>query len=86
MALLFLVLMQGCTIEQWRVQADQRLLHALAIDLIVAWRIHNITRAGRADPEVSCEEVFEPQAWYTLYAMRHHRHPPQTLPPLREML
>jgi hypothetical protein len=85
MELFFRVLKQGCKIEQLRVQTDQRLLNALAIYLIVAWRIHNITMAGRAYPEVSCEVVFEPQEWYTLYTMQHHCHPPPTPPPLREM-
>ena len=86
MELFFRVLKQGCQIEQLRVQTEQRLLNALAIYLIMAWRIHNITMAGRAYPEVSCEVVFEPQEWYTLYTMQHHCHPPPTPPPLREMV
>jgi hypothetical protein len=80
----FRVLKQGCQIEQWRVQTDQRLLNALAIYVIVAWRLHNITMAGRAYPEVSCEIGFEPQEWATLSTMPHHRHPPPAPPPLRE--
>src|SRR5215475_1306421 len=84
--LFFRVLKQGCTIEQLRVQTDQRLLNALAIYLIVAWRIHNITMAGRAYPEVSCEVVFEPREWHTLYTMQQRCHPPPTPPPLREMV
>ena len=84
--LFFRGLKQGCQIEQLRVQTDQRLRNALAISLIVAWRIHHITMAGRADPEVSCEVVFAPQAWHPLYTMQHHCHPPPTPPPLREMV
>ena len=68
------------------VQTDQRLPNALAIDLIVAWRSHNITMASRAYPEMSCEVVFEPQEWATLYTMQHHCHPPPAPPPLREMV
>jgi hypothetical protein len=86
MELLFRVLTHGGQIEQWRVQMDQRFLHALAISLIVAWRIHHITLAGRTYPEVSCEGVFEPQAWSTLYTRPHHCHPPPTPPSLREMV
>ena len=69
-----------------RVQPDQRLRKALAMYMIVAWRIHTITMAGRAYPEVSCEVVFEPREWRTLYTMQHHGHPPPTPPPLREMV
>ncbi len=41
---------------------------------------------GRAYPEVSCEVVFEPQEWQTIYTMPHRRHPPQTPPPLQEIV
>ena len=85
-ALFFRVLKQGCQIEQVRVQTEQRLLHALAIYVIVAWRIHAITMAGRAYPAMSCEVVFEPREWHTLYTMQHHSHPPPTPPSLREMV
>jgi hypothetical protein len=84
--LFFRVLKQGCKIEQLHVQTDQRLLNALAIYVIVAWRIHNITMAGRAYPAVSCEVVFAPREWHILYTMQHHGHPPPTPPPLRDMV
>jgi hypothetical protein len=38
---------------------------ALALSMIVAWRIHHSTMAGRADPAVSGESVCEPQEWST---------------------
>jgi hypothetical protein len=79
-------LQQGCQIEPLRVQTDQRFLNALAIDVIVAWRIHTITMAGRAYPAMSCEVVFEPRAWHTLETLQHHCHPPPPPPPLREMV
>jgi Transposase DNA-binding/Transposase Tn5 dimerisation domain len=84
--LFFRVLKQGCRIEQLRLQTDQRLLNAIALYLIVAWRIHNITMAGRAYPEVPCDVVFEPQEWHTIYTMQYHCHPPQAPPALREMV
>jgi len=86
MALFFRVLKRGGQIEQWRVQTDQRLLNALAMYVIVAWRLHNITMAGRASPEVSCEVVFEPQEWATLDTLQQHCPPPPAPPPLREMV
>lgn len=54
--------------------------------MLVAWPIHHITRAGRADPEVSCAVGFAPQAWYTLSTMPHHGHPPPTPPSRRAMV
>ena len=86
MELFFRVLKQGCQIEQLRLQTDQRLLNAIAIYLIIAWRSHLITMVGRAYPEVSCEVVFEPREWHTIYTMQHHRRPPQAPPVLHDMV
>jgi IS4 transposase len=82
----FRVLKQGCQIEQLRLQTKPRLVNALAVYLIVAWRIHTITMLSRAYPAVSCEIVFEPQEWQTIYTMHYRRRPPQESPPLREIV
>jgi hypothetical protein len=66
--LFFRVLKQGCQIEQLRLQTKPRLVNAIAVYLIVAWRIHTLTMLSRAYPEVSCEVVFEPQEWQTIYS------------------
>jgi hypothetical protein len=42
------VLKQGCQIERLRLATAHRLLNAIAISLIIAWRIHTITMMGRA--------------------------------------
>jgi Transposase Tn5 dimerisation domain len=67
-------------------QTEQRLLNAMALYLIVAWRIRSITMAGRTYPDVPCDLVFEPREWHTIYTMQHHRSPPQAPPSLREMV
>jgi Transposase Tn5 dimerisation domain len=82
--LFFRVRKPGGQIEPVRVQTEQRLLNALAMYWIVAWRIHTLTMAGRAYPAVSCEVVFASQEWSTLSTMPHHCPPPPTPPPLRE--
>jgi Transposase Tn5 dimerisation domain len=86
MELFFRVLKQGCQIERLRLQTDQRLLNAIAIYLIIAWRIHTITLMGRAYPEEPCDVVFEPCEWRTLYIMQYKTAPPQDPPPLRVMV
>jgi transposase-like protein/transposase Tn5 family protein len=82
--LFFRVLKQGCQIEQLRVQTKPRLVNALAVYLIVAWRIHTITMLSRAYPEVSCEVVFEPREWQAIYTMQSRSRPPTQPPPLRD--
>jgi hypothetical protein len=68
------------------VETEHRLLNAIAIYLIIAWRIHAVTMMGRTYPEVSCEVVFEPREWQTLYTMQFHSPPPPQPPPLRDMV
>ena len=82
----FRVFKQGCQIERLRLQTKPRLVNALAIYLIVAWRIHTITMLSRATPAVSCEVVCEPQEWQTIYTMQYRRRPLQEPPPLRELV
>jgi hypothetical protein len=82
--LFFRVLKQGCQIERLRLETDHRLLNALALYLIIAWRIHTITMMGRAYPDASCEIVFEPREWRTIYTMQYHQRPPDQPPPLRD--
>ena len=78
-------LKQGGQSEPLRVQTEPRVLKALALYVLVAWRSHNSTMAGRAYPEGSCEVVFAPQAWSPLSTRQPHWHPPPTPPPRREM-
>jgi hypothetical protein len=84
--LFFRVLKQGCQIERLRLATDHRLLNAIAIYLIIAWRIHTLTMMSRAYPEASCEVVFEPREWQTIYTMQFHSRPPALPPPLRDMV
>ena len=58
----------------------------MARSLLVAWRSHQITRAGRASPEVTGDVLFEPREWHPIDPMPSHRHPPQAPPSLREMV
>ena len=82
----FRVRKQGGPIEQLRVQTKPRLVNALAVYLIVAWRIHTITRLSRAYPAVSCEVLFAPQEWQTISTRHSRRRPPQEVPSLREIV
>jgi Transposase Tn5 dimerisation domain/Transposase DNA-binding len=82
--LFFRVLKQGCQIERLRLETAHRLLNALTLYLIIAWRIHTITMMGRAYPEASCEVVFAPHEWRTIYMMQYHGPPPDQPPPLRD--
>jgi hypothetical protein len=84
--LLFRVLKSGCRVEDRRFEDMERLLPCLAVYLIVAWRVLFLCRLGRSCPEMSCEAVFEPAEWKSVYAVVRREPPPKAAPKLQEMI
>ena len=82
----FRVLKSGCRVEERRFQHVDRLLPCLAVYLIVAWRTLYVCRLGRGCPEVSCEAVFEPAEWKSVWKVIHRSTPPNVPPRLAEMV
>ena len=82
----FRVLKSGCRVEERRFEHIDRLLACLAVYLIVAWRTLYVCRLGRSCPEVSCEAVFEPAEWKSVWRVIYRTDPPRMPPPLGEMV
>ena len=83
---LYRVLKSGCRVERRRFEHVERLLPCLAVYLIVAWRTLYVCRLGRSCPEISCEAVFEPAEWQSVYQVVTRRPPPKQPPSLQEMV
>jgi hypothetical protein len=84
--LFFRALKSGCRVEGRRFEALERLLPCLAVYLIVAWRVLFVCRLGRSCPEMSCEAVFEPSEWQSVYVVVRREPPPKVAPKLQEMI
>jgi hypothetical protein len=84
--LFFRTLKSGCRVEKRRFEQIDRVLSCLAVYLIVAWRTLYVCRLGRSLPEISCEAVFEPAEWKSVYQVLHHQSPPKQPPSLHEMV
>jgi hypothetical protein len=84
--ILFRVLKSGCRVERRRFEDLDRLLPCLAVYLIVAWRTLYVCRLGRSCPEISCEAVFEPAEWQSVYQVVKRQPPPKRAPKLQEMV
>jgi len=82
----FRVLKSGCRVEERRFEHIGRLLSCLAVYLIVAWRTLYVCRLGRGCPEISCEAVFEPAEWKSVWNVIHRTIPPSVPPRLGEMV
>ena len=79
------VLKSGCQVETRRLGNAQRLEACLGIDLVVAWRIHHLTKLGRETPSVPCTVYFEQHEWQALVAfVTRQPEPPKQPPNLRE--
>jgi hypothetical protein len=78
----FRVLKSGCRVEERLFEYMDRLLTCLAVYLIVAWRTLYVCRLGRSCPETSCEAVFEPAEWKSVWKVVRREDPPAEPPPL----
>lgn len=73
------ILKSGCRIEQRQLASADRLQAALALDLVVAWRLYHLAQLGRQTPEVPCTVFFEDYQWQALvvYLSRNPQPPPR---------
>jgi hypothetical protein len=78
-------LKSGCRIEDRQLGNAERLEACLAIDLVVAWRIHHLTKLGREVPQAPCTVCFEQPQWQSLMIFTDRNPvPPREPPTLRE--
>jgi hypothetical protein len=59
-------LKSGCRIESLQLETAQRLIKALAIYSIVAWRLMWLTYHARMSPQESCTSILQPSEWKLL--------------------
>jgi hypothetical protein len=82
----FRTLKSGCRVEDRRFEHVDRFLPCLAVYLIVTWRTLYVCRLGREFPEISCEAIFEPSEWKSVYQVLHRKPPPSKSPTLKTMV
>lgn len=82
----FRIWKQGCRVEALQLSELERLEPALALYLIIAWRVQFLMRMGRTGPELPCDVVFDPEEWQAAYMVGKRQTPPSEPPPLGEMI
>jgi hypothetical protein len=83
----FRILKTGCRVEPVPLSPLDRLEPALALYLIIAWRIQYLTLLlGRTTPERPGAAVLDPAEGQAVYVAIHRRPPPVIPPPLPTML
>ena len=58
----------GCRIEDRRLDDTDSLEACLAIDLVVAWRVHWLTMVSREKPDTPCDQILNEEQWRVLSA------------------
>lgn len=83
--LLFLTLKEGCRVEALQLASVERIERALAVYLVVAWRIGLLMRLGRACPDWDAEQLLTRQEWQAAWIVARKK-PPAKTPTLRAAL
>ena len=83
--LLFLTLKEGCRVEALQLSTVERIERALAVYLVVAWRIGLLMRLGRTCPDWEAERLLTREEWQAAWIVAR-KHPPDKMPTLRKAL
>jgi Transposase Tn5 dimerisation domain/Transposase DNA-binding len=81
----FHVLKNGCRVEALQLASIDRIQRALALFMVVAWRIARLMRLGRTCPELDAQLLFEPDEWRAAFIL-NRKTPPDTPPHLNEVV
>jgi hypothetical protein len=65
----FDVLKVGCHVERLQLATKERIEKALALYMIVTWRVMYLMRLGRTCPELSADLIFDPLEWKSSYLL-----------------
>lgn len=82
----FHILKNGCKIEKLQLEHVDRLKPAIALYMIIAWRVLYLAMLGRKCPDLPCDAVFDTEEWQAVYIVTKGAHPPQQPPRLNEMV
>jgi IS4 transposase len=75
-----------CRVERLQLTHADRLKPAIALYLIIAWRLLYLTKLARTRPDVPDSVVFEDQEWRLAYNDVKRQPPPRRTPSLREII
>lgn len=83
--LFFLILKEGCRIEALQLGEVARIETALALYMVVAWRINRLMRLGRSVPQLPADLLFDVDEWQAAYVLNKKK-PPKVTPPLNTVV
>jgi hypothetical protein len=73
------VLKSGSQVEQRQLESAPRLARVVMVDLIVAWRVLGLCKAGRETPDGLASDWLSAEEWRALWCYVHERARPPSL-------
>ena len=80
------VLKTGCKVEELQLKSYDRARVAIALYMIVAWRVLYVMKLGRECPELPCDIIFEEDEWQSLWSIEYGREALENKPNLGEFV
>jgi len=80
------ILKSGCKVEELQLERAHQIKTAVAVYMIVAWRIFYCLMLGREYPNFPCDLVFEDEEWKSVFVIVKGKQPPEEAPPLGEII
>ena len=81
----FDVLKVGCRVEKLQLDTKERLEKALAMYMMVAWRVMFLMRLGRTCPDLPADLVFDPVEWKVSFRLGE-KALPEGIPTLNQVI
>lgn len=81
----FDIVKNACKVEELQLRTIGRLQTAIALFMVVAWRINRLMRLGRECPDLEASLVFEPEEWQAAYVLNKMK-PPKSTPTINEVV
>ena len=81
----FNVLKNGCRVEALQLGHVSKIELALAVYMVVAWRLARLVRLGRTHPELAATALFTTEEWTGAYILAK-KQVPKTPPTIREVI
>jgi Transposase Tn5 dimerisation domain/Transposase DNA-binding len=82
----FRILKEGCGIELLRLDHLVRLKNAIALYMVIAWRIMHLMSTARQYPDAPCIQIVEPHEWTLAWILWHKKPPPRKPPTNRDIV
>jgi hypothetical protein len=80
------ILKSGCSVEKAQLKTAERLLPRIALQMVLAWRIHYLALLGRACPELPCSVAFESWEWKPVVVVLRGKGAEKNEPTLCQMM